>query len=124
MYRITEVAAWAWVHGRRQHEARGVGQTHGSATEGDHSIFKRLPEDLEHIPPELWQLVEEEHTSVSKAHFAWPRGRAAADQASITDGVVRRAKRSLSEEGEAERESSSHAVNLRGLECLLQNHRG
>ena len=80
---ITEVAAWAWIHGCGKHEAGGIGQRHRSSRNRDRSIFHGLPHDLKNILAEFWQLIEEENAVVSKAHLTWAGLGATADEPCI-----------------------------------------
>jgi hypothetical protein len=58
-------------------------------------VFQRLPERLQDTRRELWQLVEEQDTSVCKGYFPWQYRSSSSHHASKRDGVMRRAKRAL-----------------------------
>jgi len=87
--RVGGVTAGAGVHGSRQHEAGRVGQGGQGPRDGDLAVFQRLPEDLQDVPLEFGQLVQEQDAVVREAHLAWPRNGAATDEASIGDRMVR-----------------------------------
>jgi hypothetical protein len=72
MGRITQVTAGTWIHSRGEHDAGGVGQTHGRPAESDDPIFQRLAQNLKHVSPEFRQLVEEQDTAVGQADLARP----------------------------------------------------
>ncbi len=70
------------------------------------------------------QLVQEQHAVVRQADLAGPRhARAAADQAGVGNGVVRRAERPLAQQARALRQDAGDAVDLGGLERLLEGQR-
>jgi hypothetical protein len=89
---VVEVAAGAGIHGRRQHEARRKAERHGGARDGHRVIFERLAHDLEHVARKLRQLVQKEQAVVGQRNLAGAGNDAAADQAGVGDGVVRRAE--------------------------------
>ena len=90
---IAAEPARAGVHGGHQHEASRIGERREGAGDRDVAVLQRLPQHLEHVALELRQLIEEEHAVVRQAHLARPGDLAAADQARVGDGVVRRAER-------------------------------
>src|SRR5262247_3785647 len=57
------------------------------------TLLERLPQDLQHMPAKLRQLIQEEHAIVRQRHLARPRHLAPADQPAIGDGVMRGATR-------------------------------
>ena len=74
---------------------------------GHRPILQRLAQHLQHVARELGQLVEKQHAVVRQADFARPRhAGAAADQAGVGDGVVRRAERPLVQQSRAGRQQS------------------
>ena len=86
-------------------------------------VFHGLAKDLEDILPELGRLIQEKHAVVGKAHLPRLGYLAAADQAGIGDGMVRRAKRADRDEGPLPHESHD-TVNLRRLQRLLEGEIG
>ena len=82
---------------------------------------RRLAEHFENVTRELWKLVEEEHAVVGEAGFTGTRhASAAADQAGVGDGMVRRAERALMQESRAGREGSRDAVDFGGFDGLFE----
>ena len=63
------------------------------ARDGDRVIFQRLAHHFQNVARKFRQLVQEEHAVMGQRNFAGARDCAAADQAGIGDGVVRRAER-------------------------------
>ena len=121
---VVEVAAGAGIHGRGQHEARGKAERHGGARDGDGVIFERLAHDFEHVAGKLGQLVEEEQAVVRERDLAGARHDAAADEAGVGDGVVRRAEGPLRDQAGAGIEHAGDGVNLGGLERFVEGERG
>ena len=121
---VVEVAAGAGIHGRGQHEARRKAERHGGAGDGDGVVFQRLAHDFEHVARELGQLVEEEQAVVGQRDFAGAGNDAAADQAGVGDGVVRRAEGPLRDQARAGIEHPGHGVNLGGFERFFKGERG
>jgi hypothetical protein len=54
-------------------KARGKGERHVHAGDGDDAVFEGLTEDFENIAGELGQLVEEEQAVVRERNFAGTR---------------------------------------------------
>ena len=117
---VVEIAAGTRIHGRGQHEARGKSQRHGRPGDADRAIFQRLAHYLQHIAGKFRQFVQKQHAVVSQRHFAGTRHRAAADQASIRNGVVRRAKRADAYQSGTGIEHAGHAVDLGGLQRFFK----
>lgn len=88
------------------------------------AILHRLTQDFEDILVELRHFIEKQDAVVGQRDFAGTRGRAAADQAGIRDGVVRRAIGTGRDQGGARRQMAGHRVNLGGLQRLAQGHVG
>ena len=120
---VVEVAAGAGVHGGGEHEAGGEGERHGGAGDGDVAVFERLAQDFENVAGEFGQLVEEEHAVVGEADFAGARDHAAADEAGVGDGVVRRAEGALGDEARVRVEHAGDGVDLGGLEGFVETQR-
>ena len=59
------------------------------------AVFEGLAQHFEDVAPELGELVEEEDAVVGQGDLAGPRDCAAAGEAGVGDGVVRRAERAL-----------------------------
>ena len=117
---VVEVAAGAGIHCSSQHEAGREAERHGSARDGDGVIFQRLPHDLEYVAREFGELVEEEQAVVREGDFAWARHDAAADEAGVGDGVVRRAEGTLRDKTLRRIEHSGDGVDLGGLESFVE----
>ena len=88
----------ARIHGADELEARGEGGAARGAGDDDSPLLQRLAQGLENALGELRQLVQEEDAVVREADLARPRDAAAADQARVGDGVMRRAERPLGDE--------------------------
>src|SRR5262245_47426470 len=121
--RIGEKAAGARVHGRDQHDGRGIINRAKGAGDGDVAVFQRLPHDLEHVAPELWQFVEEQNAVVGKGDFPRLWDGSAADEPGIGNRVVRRAKRTGGDDRRAVQDSHD-TVNLGRLESLGERQVG
>ena len=68
LLRIGEKAAGTGVHrGDEHHTGRIVDRAQG-AGDRDIAVFQRLPHDLEHIAPELGQLVQEKDPVTASVH--------------------------------------------------------
>ena len=120
---VVEVAAGAGVHGGGEHEARGKAERHGGAGDGDGVVFERLAHDFEDVAGELGQFVEEEQAVVGEGDFAGTRDDAAADEAGVGDGVVRRAEGALGDEPGGGIEDAGDGVDLGGLERFFEGER-
>ncbi len=120
--RIAEISAGAGIHGRGEHEARGESHGDGRAGNSDRAVFERLAHDFEDIALELRQLVEEQHAIVAERDFAGAGDGAAADEASVADGVVRRAVGTRSDQALAIFEDSGDAVDARSLDGFFERH--
>ena len=70
------------------------------------------------------QLVEEEQAVVGQRDLAGARHDAAADEAGVGDGVVRRAEGPLRDQAGAGIEHAGDGVNLGGFERFLEGERG
>ena len=89
---VVEIAARTRIHGGDEHEAGGKAERHGGARDGDRVVFQRLAHHLQHVARKLGQLVQKEDAVVGQADLAGAGDDAAADQAGVGDGVVRRAE--------------------------------
>ena len=87
------------------------------------AVFERLAQDFEDVARELGELVEEEHAVVREADLAGARDHAAADEAGVGDGVVRRAEGALRDEALVRVEDAGDGVDLGGLERLFEAQR-
>ena len=118
---IAVEAALAGIHGGHQHEAGGEAERHGGAGDAERAIFQRLAEHFENVARKLREFVEEEHAVVRQADFAGTRhAGAAADQAGVGDGVVRRAERALVQQSGARPERAGDAVDFGGFDGLFE----
>jgi hypothetical protein len=94
------------------------------ARDGHGAVFDRLAQHLEYIARILGKLVEEQHSVVGQADFARPRhAGAAADQASVGDGVVGRAEGTLAHQSAAAFEDAGDAVDFGGFDSLFECER-
>ena len=87
-------------------------------------VFEGLAERFEHVPLELGKLVEEEHAVVRQAHLAGLRDLSAADKTGIGNRMVRGTVRSRGDERLAFPEQAHDAVDLGGLDGLVEAHPG
>ena len=85
--------------------------------------FEGLAHHFEHVALEFGKLIEEEHAIVAERNFAGSRNGAAADEAGVTDGVMRRAKRARAHEAARVFEKSGNAVDARGFDGFFERHR-
>lgn len=109
--RVAEVTAGARVHCRHEHE---VGRKRGrkpSPTDGDHTVLQGLAQDFEYLRRELWELIEEEHSTMAECYFAWARDRPATDKTSVGDGVVGRAEGARRDEAGSGGQETGDAVD-------------
>lgn len=121
---VAIVAARARIHGGDDHALGGEGHGTGRAGDGDASVFERLAQYLQRAAFKLRQFVEEEDAVVGDADFAGGGIGAAAEQAGIGDGVMRRTKGARGDEGvfRVEQEAAN-AVDLGGLNGFIEGHR-
>jgi len=108
------------VHGGGEHETGGEGERHEGAGDGDGAVFERLAEDLEHVAGGLGQFVEEDQAVVREGDLAGTGDHAAADKASVGDGVVGRAEGPVGDKTLIAVEDAGDGVNLGGLEGLFK----
>ena len=87
-------------------------------------VLKRLAHDFENVAGKLGQLVEKEQAVVRQRDFAGARHDAAADEAGVGDGVVRRAEGALRDQARAGFENAGDGVNLGGFERFFEGERG
>ncbi len=86
------------VHGRHQHELGGKCHRARRARDRHLALFERLAHRFQHAAFELGQLVQEQNAVVRQRDFARRRIDISAQQTGIAGGVVRRAKRPLSDQ--------------------------
>ena len=120
---IALVTAGTGIHRCHQHERRRIGQALRCATDADLAILERLPQHLQDILLELGQFIEEQHPVVSQRHLARPGMSAAADQAGIGDGVVRRAEHPPGDQRLTGGEQTEDRVDLGDFEGFLEGLR-
>ena len=101
----------------------GKAERHGRARDGDGAVFERLAEDFEDVAGELGELVEEEQAVVGERDLAGARHHAAADQAGVGDGVVRRAEGPVDDQALLLVEHARDGVDLGGLKRLFKAQR-
>ena len=73
------------------------------AADGDDFVFHWLAHDFDGAAAEFGKFVEEQDSAMGEGDFAGVGDVAAADQARVADGVMRRAEGSLADEGRAGR---------------------
>ena len=95
---VAKEPAGAWVKRRDEDETGGECRRVQGPRDGDFAFFERLPQDFQTTAIELWQFVEKQDAMMRHADLARGRHGAATDHAGVADGMVRRAKRSLSEQ--------------------------
>ncbi len=54
---ISQISAWAWVHGCCQHEGRRIGERSDRSRDGHLPVFERLTEHLEDVPFEFQDFI-------------------------------------------------------------------
>src|SRR5262249_61504725 len=91
--RVSGEAAGTGIHRRDQEEIAGKDGRAAHANQTDAFFLERLPDRLQHVPPELGKLVEKEDASMGERDLAGPRPNAASDEAGRRDSMVRRSKR-------------------------------
>ena len=122
-FQIAEIAARTGIHRRDQHELGGKRHAARRARNRDPAVFERLAHYFQCRAFELGQLIEKKNAVMREAHFARIRNCAAAEQADVADGVMRRAKRPRGDERLFAVQQAGDAVNLRRLDRFLQRHR-
>src|SRR5271156_6208707 len=120
---VSEKSAGTGIHGGGQHEARRKIHGERCARDGDVAVFQRLAHHFQHVALKFRQLVEKHHSVVAERNFSGARDGAAADEACIADGVVRRAVRTRADQAARIFEDSGDAVNARGLDGFFERHR-
>src|SRR5207237_9823893 len=91
-FEVAEITARTRVHRRDEHQFTRKRDAARGARHRHLAVLERLAHHFERRAFELRQLIEKEHTIVRETHFAGIRKRAAAEQADVTDGVMRRTK--------------------------------
>ncbi len=112
------------VHRRGEEKPGREDDAPGDAGDRHGAVLERLAKGLERRPLELAELVEEEHAVVREARLARTWAGAAADDRGRRRGVVRRAKRRVSDERLSGREDAGDGVDPRHLERLLAREVG
>jgi hypothetical protein len=87
------------------------------------TVFQWLTHDLEHVARKLWQFVQEQDAIVRQRDLARTRNGSAANESSVGNRVVRRAKRAHADQSSAGIEHAGNTVNLGGLEGLFKGER-
>src|SRR3981189_845980 len=90
---IAKISAGAGIHRRGQHEPRRKRYGYGGTRDRHGTVLERLPHHLQHIPLKFRQFIEEQHAVVTQRHFPRSWHRAATNEPSITDSVMRRTER-------------------------------
>jgi len=121
---VAEVAARTGIHGGGKHEARRKRDGRGGARDGDGTVFERLAHDFEYVALKFGELIEEENAVMTERNFARARNGAAANEARIADGVMRRAKRARADEAAGIFERARNGMNARGFDGFFERHRG
>lgn len=120
--RVAEKAAGAGVHGGYQHEIGGKGEGALGPADGDGFILQRLAEHLQDPAAELGEFIQEKDSPVGKGNFPRLRPGSPADQSGMGDGVVRRAKRALLDEGGFFGKFIQDGVYLGDVQCFVDGH--
>ncbi len=116
------VSARTRVHRGHQHHARGIRNGDACAHEVNAVVLERLAERLECRPPELRQLVEEQHAVVRERHLTRARRIPAAHQSRIGHGVVRCAERAALDQTGTRTKTAGDRVDLRRFERFRRRH--
>ena len=120
---IAKVAAGAGIHCGGEHEARGKCDGRGGTGDSDRAVFERLAHDFEDVALKFGELIEEENAVVAERDFTRTRNCAAADEASIADGVMRRAVRARADKAAGVFECARDGMNARGFDGFFERHR-
>jgi hypothetical protein len=72
-----------------------------------------LPKGLENAAPKLSKFIEKQYAIVSETDLTRARNIAPADERSLTDGMVRRPKRSARHDASSRVDETGHAVDGR-----------
>src|SRR2546427_9652092 len=98
-FKIPKVPAGAGIHRGDQHELGGKSHPPRRSRNGDLPVFDWLAHHFEGRSFKLRQFIEKEDAVVRKTDFARIWKCAAAEQTNVADGMMRRAKRPLGNEG-------------------------
>src|SRR5690554_7297855 len=89
---MSAVSTRARVHGTNNLKAGRKGDLTSGAANGYLSGFHRLPQHFQHPALELWQFVQEKHTTMSQRNFTRPGTAAAANHGNSRCGMMRSTK--------------------------------
>uniref|UniRef100_E6PYE2 Uncharacterized protein n=1 Tax=mine drainage metagenome TaxID=410659 RepID=E6PYE2_9ZZZZ len=121
---VVEVSAGAWVHGGGEHKARGKGERHAGAGDGDGVFLEGLAHDFQDVAGKLGKLVEKKQAVVGERDLTGAGNGTAADESGVGDGVVRGAEWTLGNESRGGVEDASDGVDLGSFEGLVEGKRG
>ena len=124
MVGIGEIAAGAGVHGRGEHETRGIGQGNLGPADRHKTVFQRLAQDLDDVLVEFGQFVEKEHAVVGERNLARFGYVTAADNAGVRNRMVGRAEGTGRDQGFAGRQGAGNRMDLGRFQRLLHRHLG
>lgn len=88
------------------------------------AVLQRLAQHLQRTALELGQLVQKKHPVVGERDLAGPGDRAAAEQADVRNGVVRRPHRPSAKDGRTAERLTRGGVDAEDLQRLLQGRGG
>src|SRR5262249_17875772 len=88
----------------------------------DHAVLERLAEDLQYIPSELGELIEEEDAMVGEGELSRAPEWASADEPRVRHGVMGRSERSLGQQRSRATEEPVDGVDLARLRALVEGH--
>src|SRR5262249_32864623 len=116
-------AAATGISGADQLKTSGKGGAASRARYDDLPILDGLAQGLEHTLGELWELVEEEHTVMRKAHLTGMGHSTSSNQPSLGRRVVRRTERPLGHESALTRQETAHTPDDGDLDRFLERER-
>ena len=120
---VPQVAAFAGVHGRYQHEFAGVGGCPVYAAHGNGAVLQRLAQHLQRIAGKFRQFIQKQHAVVGKAHLAGAGERTAAHDGGGADTVVRAAERPRPDQPLAAAQQPGNRVDGAGLQRFFVGQR-
>lgn len=121
---VAPKAAGAGIHGGDEEEFGGKAEGSGGAGDGDFAVLEGLAEDFEGGAAVFREFVEKEDAIVGERDFAGAGISAAAEEADVGNGVVRRAEGTAIDKALTGVEEAGDRVNLRGLDGFGLGHVG
>ena len=120
--RVPPPAAAAGVHGADELEPGGEAQGAPGPGDGDLPVLQGLAENLQGVPAELRQLVQEEDPVVGQGDFPGPHGGPAAGEGGGGDGVMGAAEGTAGQQGVRRVRQPRHGPHAGGRQGLLPAH--